>query len=105
MSAPLKQFILSPLAEADIDSIAEYLARQSIETALRFYECAWETLHGISSFPTMVMYTSSPPLLKAARTWPVAGFQSILIFYVPDTAGIRLLRVLHAARDLPTIPG
>ena len=37
------------------------------------------------------------------RVWRVEGFERYLIFYRPVGSGIEVVRVLHAARDFPTI--
>jgi plasmid stabilization system protein ParE len=34
---------------------------------------------------------------------PVTGFENYLIFYVAAGKNMKVLRVLHAARDFPTI--
>ena len=41
--------------------------------------------------------------LKGVRMVPVTGFEHYLIFYPPTQQSIKVLRVLHAARDFPTI--
>ena len=43
------------------------------------------------------------PSLRGLRTWPVPGFPEILIVYLVDADAVRVLRVLHGARDLPGI--
>jgi plasmid stabilization system protein ParE len=41
--------------------------------------------------------------LKGTRILPVTGFENYLIFYAAAGKSIQVLRVLHAARDFPTI--
>jgi plasmid stabilization system protein ParE len=41
--------------------------------------------------------------LQGVRIIPVTGFEHYLIFYVPTKRSIKVLRILHAARDFPTI--
>ena len=41
--------------------------------------------------------------LHGLRSWPVPGFQRILIFYLPIPGGIDVVRVIHASRDLPVV--
>jgi hypothetical protein len=41
--------------------------------------------------------------LKGVRIMPVTGFESYLIFYVATGTSMTVLRILHAARDFPTI--
>ncbi len=40
-----------------------------------------------------------PPELAGLRKWRVREFENYLIFYLPRTDGVSILRVLHAARD------
>jgi toxin ParE1/3/4 len=41
--------------------------------------------------------------LSGLRMWPVEGFPSHLIFYLPQEDGIEVIRVLHGARELRRI--
>jgi plasmid stabilization system protein ParE len=43
------------------------------------------------------------PRLTGIRIWPVPGFKAYLIFYRIDDDAVRVLRVLHAKRDIPGI--
>jgi toxin ParE1/3/4 len=38
------------------------------------------------------------PLLAGLRKWPVKDFESYLIFYLPRSDGVSIVRVLHGAR-------
>jgi hypothetical protein len=37
------------------------------------------------------------------RRAPVKGFMNYLLFYIPRSGGIDVVRVLHAARDIESI--
>jgi toxin ParE1/3/4 len=39
-------------------------------------------------------------LLREVRSWPVKGFPSIPVFYQATAYGIRVLRIIHGARDI-----
>ncbi len=43
------------------------------------------------------------PALSGLRMWPVPHFEHWLIFYIPTDTAVQIVRVLHGARDLPTI--
>jgi len=43
--------------------------------------------------------------LQGVRVVPVTGFEHYLIFYAPIGNRIQVIRVLHAARDYPTLLG
>ena len=37
--------------------------------------------------------------------WPIPDFPNHLLFYRPSVAGIEMVRILRAARDIPEILG
>jgi len=37
------------------------------------------------------------------RVWPIKAFENYLIFYQPTDAGIDVVRVIHAARDIEAL--
>jgi plasmid stabilization system protein ParE len=43
------------------------------------------------------------PALKGMRMMRVHGFEAYLIFYLPSDTGVDVVRVIHGARDLPTL--
>lgn len=96
-------FILSAQAEQDIDALAEYLARESLDFALRFYDAAWSTFDGLAAMPHKGRPRAFSGLdLAGARSWRIDGFPSILAFYTPTDSGVPILRVMLGARDLDT---
>jgi toxin ParE1/3/4 len=45
------------------------------------------------------------PKLAGMRLWPITRFPKYLIFYQPTKRGIRVVRVIHGARDVGRIFG
>jgi toxin ParE1/3/4 len=43
--------------------------------------------------------------LAGMRMWLVEGFENYLIFYRTTVAGIEVIRILHARRDIESILG
>ena len=43
------------------------------------------------------------PELENLRSWPVAGFESVRIYYLTDRHAIHVIRVLHGKRDLKQV--
>lgn len=96
-------YTLSSRAERDIDEIAEYLSRESLAAALRFYDQVPATLHKLASAPGMGRPVSlDTPSLTGLRLWRIDGFHAVLVFYMPAEHGVRVIRVLHASRDADT---
>lgn len=96
-------FYLSLQARRDVEEIEEYLATASLDAAIRFQGCMWETLGRLAESPLIGRERQSRSSVTAGvRMWTVDGFRSILVFYRPVAHGIWVLRVLHGARDLET---
>jgi len=98
----MKLVRIRPRADADIDSLADYIAEENPGAALRFLSAVEKTFAALARQPGM----GSPrfahlPLLEGLRVWAVSGFENHLIFYIERSAYIDVLRVLHAARDIP----
>jgi plasmid stabilization system protein ParE len=60
-----------------------------------------ELLQGFSLLPR----TCGRKDLEGARSVPVTGFAHSLIFYTAAGKSMKVVRVLHAARDFPTVFG
>jgi plasmid stabilization system protein ParE len=43
------------------------------------------------------------PALKNLRAWPVQGFEDMRLFYATEGKILRIIRVLHAKRDIKRI--
>jgi toxin ParE1/3/4 len=43
------------------------------------------------------------PRLVNVRLWPIPNFSKYLIFYQATPDSLRILRVLHGARDIPAL--
>ncbi|HEV2500318.1 MAG TPA: type II toxin-antitoxin system RelE/ParE family toxin [Terriglobia bacterium] len=97
-----RRILIRPAAENDLDEQAEYLAvHRDLDTGLRFYRAAEETLELLASQPEMGKVTKYlSPYFIDARMFPLHEFPKHLIFYRPVENGIEVIRVLHGARDL-----
>jgi toxin ParE1/3/4 len=92
-----------PLAVQDVEEIADYLARDSLSTALRFLENTESTLVDLAKHPGVSSpFLSSHPDLADLRFRRVRGFPKHLIFFFAHGKGIEVVRILHGARDLDT---
>ena len=82
-----------------------YLVTENLpEVAVRFREAVRRTVESLRQHPLVgPRYHSSNPRLQDLRSWPVAGFEAIRIYYQLDHDAIRILRVLHGKRDLKRI--
>jgi toxin ParE1/3/4 len=91
-----------PAADRDLDDQAAYLAQEaSLDVALRFYDAASRTFEAIARMPGIgELRGSHLPRLADVRVWRIEGFEKHLIFYRAAPDGIRIVRVLHGARNI-----
>src|SRR5258708_3671113 len=91
-------------AAQDLEECARYIRKGSPRFATRFVRSAKATCRTLLRFPKMgSSFDSTNPMLDGLLVFPVKGFASYLLFYRPTQQGIELIRVLHGARDIPTI--
>jgi len=92
----------SPLAREDIDAAASYIADENPTAARRFQSAIQESVNLLVKFPTLGPAYPHPdhPDLRAKL---VSGFKNFVIFYDVRDEQIFVVRVLHAARDIPGV--
>lgn len=99
-----RRVLWKPEAEQDAIDIAAFIGDDRQTAAIRFFQAVDGTLEGLLAMPrTGRLRDSEQPMLAGVRSRPVKGFGNYLIFYRVVDAGIEVVRVLHGARDLPTI--
>ena len=88
-----------------LDRIAAYIAEDSgLSTGIRFLGAAESAFAALNSMPRIGNSREfRNPALSGLRMWPIPGFVKILIFYRQVGDGIEIVRVLHGARDIPSI--
>jgi len=102
----MKRLRIRPRADRDIDEAFAFIARDNHLAAIRFLEAVEESFlllqkqSGIGS-----RRWAHVPLLKHTRMLGVTGFRKHLIFYIEHPTHIEIVRLLHAARDIPAIFG
>jgi len=93
-----------PAADADVDEAASFIAQDSIEAALRFYDAVNKTFQQIREHPTRwARYELDHPRLANVRKRAVGGFRNYLVFYQIEADVVEVIRVLHGARDIPSL--
>ena len=90
-------------AAQDAEHYADYIAKDSLEAAVRFLENTESTLRDLADNPGIgTPFESDHPELSQLRFRRVKGFPNHLIFYVDHTDAVEVVRILHGARDLDT---
>lgn len=93
--------VTTPLAEADIDEIAQWIAKDDLNAALRFYAATQHTFKFLGAFPnTGTRRHSTRPQLNGLRSIGVCGFRNYIILFVPSGSEVRIIRVFHGARNI-----
>lgn len=81
-----------------------HIASDSPPTAVRFLEAAEATICSLREAPRRgARFRSSSLELKNLRWVPVRGFTNHLVFYRVHDDHVRIVRVLHGYRDLPSV--
>jgi toxin ParE1/3/4 len=92
-------------ARQDLIEIFRDLAREaSLRTARRFLAQAEATFGKLADMPGMgTRYEPETLAFPEIRFFPISRFEKYLAFYTPIIGGIDIVRVLHGARDIPSI--
>ena len=88
----------------DILENARFIAKDSVDVALRFFDAVDQTSQQLLEMPGMGgrMQLRSKAIADV-RSCTVKGFPNHLIIYRPVKDGIEILAVVHGARHLPPI--
>ena len=100
----MTQVVVRPSAQAEIDDLAEWIARDNPDAAQRFLHAIAQTAAYLIASPSIGRRWELQDLPDAEiRFWHVAGFRDYLIFYRMIESGIEILHLVHGARDLPSL--
>ncbi len=97
-----RQILIRPKASDDLDEQFAYIAIDNRDAALRFFDATRETISQLAKMPGIGSPVQNSSL-AGLRKLAVKGFNKHLIFYLTQDNYIDVVRILHAARDLPTI--
>ena len=99
-----RRVVRAGLAEVDLLEHLDYIADDNPDAALRFIQAVEKALERLSEMPEIgAVREFDNPRLSGVRRWPVPKFSRYLIFYQVTEDSIRVLRVLHGARDIPSL--
>lgn len=96
----IKRIVIAPRASLDIDEQFIYIAGDNVDVAMSFFDAARETFSQLARTPGIgSLYNLANPRLLGLRKWALKGFEKYLIFYLERDDSIKIVRILHAARD------
>jgi toxin ParE1/3/4 len=84
-----------PEAENDLEEIWLYIAQDNIDNADKLLDEIEETSQKLAQFTNMGR--NRDEIHPGLRSFPVGKY---LIFYLPISGGLEIVRVLHGMRDL-----
>lgn len=95
---------ITPKASKDLETISDYIAQNNPDAALQFFDATRQTIAKLSQNPYLgSAYPLSNARLAGLRKWKVKGFDKYLIFYLIEAELLTIVRIIHVARDIPTI--
>lgn len=99
-----RRVVRTGLVEVDLLEHLDYIAVNNPDAALRFVDTVEQAFARLSEMPEIgSLREFANPRLAGVRAWPVPKFSRYLIFYPVTQDSIRILRVLHGARDIPSL--
>ena len=94
----MARVLLRPLARTDLAEIWDFIAVESPDRADALLRRMAATMRRLGSNPSMGRRREE--LLPELRSFAVGSY---VIFYQFDRVGIEVIRVLHGARDIPSL--
>lgn len=91
------KILTSPEAENDLDEIWWYIAQDNPDSADKLIDEIEETGRKLARFTNMGR--NRDELNPGLKSFPVGMY---LIFYMPISGGIQIVRVLHGMMDIDT---
>jgi toxin ParE1/3/4 len=88
----------TPASEQDLIDIGRYIETDNPNAAVRLLKKFKEKFELLAEFPGIGQRRDD--LAPGLRSLPVGKY---LIFYIPLTDGVTIVRVVHGARDLRSI--
>jgi plasmid stabilization system protein ParE len=93
---------LTQKALNDLDEIWDYIAGNSVDSAIRVESTIFEACEGIARYPMLGSKRSEITRLQV-RFWVVSRFPNYIIAYRPETRPLEIVAVLHAKRDIKRV--
>jgi len=100
----VKHYFVSNPAERDLHECAIYIGRDNPRAAARFIDAAFDTFQRLADLSESgTPYEAISQAFHGMRRSLVNGFEKYLIFYVPVSDGVKIVRVIQGSRDIERI--
>ena len=102
----MPRILLHDQAKADLEGIADYIARDNYRAAQMIFTAVWEATVQLARMPGMgrIREFENEELVDT-RSWVIKGYENYVIYYRPVPGGIAVMRIIHGARNLEQIFG
>jgi toxin ParE1/3/4 len=94
----MSRYKLAPEVRGDLKEICRYIARDSPDAAGRLRSLFFERFRLLARHP--LIGEARDDLTENLRIFPVGNY---IILYRPMSAGIEVVQVVHAARDIDVV--
>jgi plasmid stabilization system protein ParE len=97
--AAMNNYVLTPLAQADIFYIWSYIASDNEDAAERVENAIFDACSFVATNP--LSGRRRPNISKRpVLFWTLTRYRNYLVVYRPDTTPVEIIAVLHGKRDL-----
>ena len=98
----MEKYQLTPQAVSDLFEIWNFINQDNPEAADRVEHAVFRACDLLAESPLVGrVRTDLTPL--PVRFWVVHPYSKYLIVYDPEKKPLQIIRILHGARDLPTV--
>jgi plasmid stabilization system protein ParE len=98
----MSAYRLTPQALDDLSDVWVFIARDNLEAADRVEQAVYQACELIATAPLAGSVRGDLTAFPV-RFWTVQPYTNYLIVYDPKTSPVQIIRILHGARNLPSI--
>jgi len=100
----MKSVVFNPIAVSDLEDIVNYIAQDNSAAAEAVREDILNTAESLGIQPALgIRPRFSAPRFVGIRFLPSDRYPTYLLFYRELAEEVEILRILHGARNLPTL--
>ena len=92
----MSHYGLTPEAQSNVDEIADFIAEESVDAAIRVLDALEDAFQQLAEMPEMG-HTREDLTDRPVKFWSVFSY---LVVYDPASRPMTVLAVLHGARDV-----
>ncbi|HTR25155.1 MAG TPA: type II toxin-antitoxin system RelE/ParE family toxin [Terriglobales bacterium] len=98
----MEKYHLTPEAVSDLFEIWDYIAQDNPAAADRVREAVFRACDLLAESP-LAGHIRADLTPLPVRFWSVRPYVKYLIVYDPEKKPLQIIRILHGARDLPSV--